>query len=566
MEVVALIQRQLRINKGFAVTFISVLVSATGAYIIATTLIEQVIVLKHGRISSLDVDIPLLVGLSIIYLGTLLKRQKRTAWMVTLCATVFYLLLSASQFLSHLAGSRLWGIELVRGIILPLIIILLLVLFRKDFVVKSDIQGFHFAVRFSVLILLVAVIYGVAGFELLDKTDFHQEIGWVTGLHYTVDQFNITTDKPIHPYTRRAKIFVDSLSFVSTISVLYVVFALFQPFRARFTEQGAYRDHLELLLEKYGGESEEFFKLWPHDKQYFFDETGQSGLAFHVYRGVALCIGDPIGDKSRYSSLLSDFNNLCFHNDWVPSMIHVSENHLGLYEKHGFAMQKLGQEAVVDIEHFENELKTSKYFRQILNRFNKHGYTYELLSPPHHDAVIDRLKSVSDEWLGKGGRSERGLAMGYFTNEYLQMCKIAVARDAANTIQAFANIVPAHFNQTDATYDMLRQGNKALSNINDFLLMNLIEELHKDGYKTLNMGLSPLAGLNDDESKTILDNVLKFAYNNGDMFYSFSGLHRFKSKYEPKWQDKYVGYKGGLRGFSRTMTALTRSMSKVVKS
>jgi len=249
-------------------------------------------------------------------------------------------------------------------------------------------------------------------------------------------------------------------------------------------------------------------------------------------------------------------------------MIHVSETNLPLYERHGFSMQKLGQEAVVDLDHFESELKSSKYFRQILNRFSKQGYTYELLSPPHHDAVLDRLKSVSDEWLSKGGRSERGLAMGYFSNEYLQMCKVAVARDAANTIQAFANIVPSNFIETDATYDLLRQGNKALSNINDYLLMNLIEELYKDGYKTLNMGLSPLAGLNEGdnkESNTILDNVLKFAYNNGDMFYSFSGLHRFKSKYEPKWQDKYVGYKGGLRGFSRTMTALTRSMSKVVK-
>jgi lysylphosphatidylglycerol synthetase-like protein (DUF2156 family) len=58
---------------------------------------------------------------------------------------------------------------------------------------------------------------------------------------------------------------------------------------------------------------------------------------------------------------------------------------------------------------------------------------------------------------------------------------------------------------------------------------------------------------------------MQFAYANGDAFFSFSGLHRFKAKYEPKWQDKYVGYKGGVAGFGRTVTMLTRCMTKVVK-
>ena len=43
-------------------------------------------------------------------------------------------------------------------------------------------------------------------------------------------------------------------------------------------------------------------------------------------------------------------------------------------------------------------------------------------------------------------------------------------------------------------------------------------------------------------------------------FYSFSGLHRFKQKYEPNWSDRYIAYKKGVRGFTRTVTALNVAM------
>jgi lysylphosphatidylglycerol synthetase-like protein (DUF2156 family) len=49
-------------------------------------------------------------------------------------------------------------------------------------------------------------------------------------------------------------------------------------------------------------------------------------------------------------------------------------------------------------------------------------------------------------------------------------------------------------------------------------------------------------------------------YSNGDRFYSFSGLHRFKDKYHPDWQDRYIAYPGGVRNFTRILTALNRAM------
>jgi len=542
-------------------------VAANGLYILLTTLFLQVTTHRGSRLTDIQVDLPLLIGLSLIYLSTLLRRRKRTAWVVTIVAYGFYFGVGIEQLIDKSFGRSATWHEIFRTIIMPLLMVTLLILLRKQFVVKSDIRAFRSSVVFSIVIILVALIYGIVGFTLMDKRDFHQEIGPISAAHYTVDQFNITTIKPVKAYSKRAQLFLDSLTFVSAAAVIYALISLFQPIKLRFSDQRVDREKMLEIMMRYGAQSEEYFKIWPHDKQYFFDDSEQAGIAFHVYRGVALVLSDPVGDKKKYESLMTSFDELCFSNDWLPAFIHVADTHKKLYEKHGYNLQKLGQEAILNLLHFDQNVKGTKYFRQINNKFTKQGYSSEVLFPPHHKAVLDRLSVVSSDWLKRGSRAERGFVMGYYTEEYAQQCPILVARDAAGTIQGFVNLVPADFDKKEATYDLLRHADGSLGNINDFVLMRLIDYLSEEGYTRLNLGLCPLAGLDEsnDDDKNLLDSVLKFAYANGDRFYSFSGLHKFKAKYEPEWHDRYLAYQRGVRGSSRSLTALTRTMRKVVK-
>jgi phosphatidylglycerol lysyltransferase len=60
--------------------------------------------------------------------------------------------------------------------------------------------------------------------------------------------------------------------------------------------------------------------------------------------------------------------------------------------------------------------------------------------------------------------------------------------------------------------------------------------------------------------------MLGFVYANGDRFYSFSGLHRFKAKYKPTWRDRYIAYQGGLRSFTKVGNALVKTMKRTAKS
>ena len=175
---------------------------------------------------------------------------------------------------------------------------------------------------------------------------------------------------------------------------------------------------------------------------------------------------------------------------------------------------------------------------------------------------MSRLRDISDEWLQKPGREERRFLLGYHDDAYLQAGPLAVVRDEMQQIQGFMNILPS-LKPATVNYDLLRCAADAPGNCNDFLLIGVLDHYAQAGYGFFNLGLAPLAGLTDkpaSKDDTIVDSALRFVYSNGDRFYSFRGLHKFKDKYKPAWEPRYIAYPGGIRNFTRIVAALNKTM------
>ena len=539
--------------------WIAVLVAAHAVIMIGDVLDRQ-LRLGHASLALRDIDIaidvPLLLGLALLYTSLLLRRRKRSAWTLSVALYLFLLGLNTNALLQVLRTDALGARTAL--LLLPGVMLGLLWFARNEFVVRSDMRTFATSVKTGALVLGVAFLYGTLGFLLIDHRDFHQNISLLGAMHYTIDQFRLTTP-PLHAYTHRAALFQGSLAFMSISAVGFVFVSLFQPLRARYVQQKDYAERARQLIYAEASDSEDYFKLWPQDKTYFFNAKNTAGIAYKVQQGIALSVGAPFGAASATGSALSQFEELCFVNDWSPAFVHVTANWRKRLAERGYGLQLIGQEAVVDVASFMNSTAKQKYFRQIQNRFQKLDFTVEMLEPPHHAAVVDRLAAISDEWLKRPGRTERRLMMGYFSEPYIQQCRIFVARDAAGTIQAFLNLVPSPV-AAEADFDMLRSSERAPGNINDYLLTQLIARLTAEGVaQRLNLGLCPLAGI-DDKPNTLVNRTLRFVYANGDRLYSFKGLYAFKAKYQPEWRARYIAYKNGAAGFARVMRALTAAM------
>ncbi|MEI9913906.1 MAG: hypothetical protein WDN66_02785 [Candidatus Saccharibacteria bacterium] len=201
-----------RLSDIFGPRLVSILVLCNGIFIVVFSLIGQVVMRHHAhdfiRPNDYSLYINLGLGLTIIYLSSLLSRRKRSAFIITAVAYAFYFGANIEGLTDILQSRHHLGlVTVIRAIILPLVILFLLAINRHKYVVKSDSQGFQAAIITSLIILAVTFVYGTLGFHVLGQSGFHQQLSIPAAMHYTVDQLNITTNHALRAYNHRAKLF-----------------------------------------------------------------------------------------------------------------------------------------------------------------------------------------------------------------------------------------------------------------------------------------------------------------------------------------------------------------------
>ena len=56
-----------------------------------------------------------------------------------------------------------------------------------------------------------------------------------------------------------------------------------------------------------------------------------------------------------------------------------------------------------------------------------------------------------------------------------------------------------------------------------------------------------MSGFEDNQLASIWHKLGTFLFEHGENFYNFEGLRRYKAKFSPEWQPKYLASTGGLR-------------------
>jgi phosphatidylglycerol lysyltransferase len=74
----------------------------------------------------------------------------------------------------------------------------------------------------------------------------------------------------------------------------------------------------------------------------------------------------------------------------------------------------------------------------------------------------------------------------------------------------------------------------------DFLFVELFEWGRTQGYQAFDFGAAPLAGLEDRPLAPIMSRVGRLLFERGEEIYNFRGVRRYKDKYDPVWQPRYV--------------------------
>ena len=315
------------------------------------------------------------------------------------------------------------------------------------------------------------------------------------------------------------------------------------------------------IIEKYGRSSLDFFKLWP-EKSYFFTEDKTCVIAYRTALGVAISLGDPVGPDDMLEQSLREFMQFCSQKGWMVAFHQALADLLPTYRKLGLHVIKFGEEAVVDVAHFCSMTAENKFFRNVQHRFDHWGYTYGRYTPPHAKSLVDEVKEVSDEWLTLPGKREHGFALGWFDPGYLDQMPLDVIRDSTGSLIAFVNEAP-DYRRGEAEIDMMRHRVKAPNSAMEYLLARLMFDLNARGHARFTLGLVPFAGVGDHVGANLEEKLIRLLFERGNRFFSFKGLHRYKDKFEPVWEDRFLIHQGGLVGLARTLLAEMRVITEL---
>jgi phosphatidylglycerol lysyltransferase len=222
----------------------------------------------------------------------------------------------------------------------------------------------------------------------------------------------------------------------------------------------------------------------------------------------------------------------------------VSPDHLPLYVDLGLGFSKLGEEARVDLRLFSLVGSTLAHLRQAHRKVEREGVEFSVIPPSEVVRQMADLKRVSDSWLAARRETEKGFSLGFFSERYLAALPAALVRRAGRIV-AFANVWETAGCE-ELSVDLMRYADDAPKGVMDFLFIELMLWGKARGYKWFNLGMAPLAGLEDRRLAPVWHKFGRLVYRWGDDFYNFEGLKRYKEKFLPQWRPRFLAAPGGL--------------------
>jgi phosphatidylglycerol lysyltransferase len=469
------------------------------------------------------------LGLGLLYLAYQISRQKFVAWLITVIWLIGIIFIQLSTL--HLLGC-----------IITLAVLGTLLSNRSQFSVRSQTDSIKQAIIASLIISIVALGYGSIGFYLADKRDFNTDFDAIQSIILVIREYLLLGNTGLETQTKYAAWFLDSVDIMGMVSGLLIVISLFRPLRYHFADLPHERHRAKQILEQYGLSSEDFFKLWPHDKDYFFSSSYHSFIAYKVHRGIAIALGDPSGPKTEQSLVLNNFIAYVTRQGWQACLLYASPEYLDIYKTAHLATLKIGEDAIISLDHFVSTVALSKYFKYITRRFSNLHYSTHLYLPPHSPALLAEMQSVSQQWLTLPGRQERQFALGHFAIEYLKSSVLFVVRDDSQRAVAFINQITS-YNPNRASIDLMRYRPNSPNGIMDYLFSQYFQLLHQQKVAEVNLGLA-FIDPTDPENNSLEEKALRQLVGGSSRFFSIQGLRHFKSKYNPTWEARFLVYQG----------------------
>ncbi|MBU1229874.1 MAG: bifunctional lysylphosphatidylglycerol flippase/synthetase MprF [Proteobacteria bacterium] len=279
------------------------------------------------------------------------------------------------------------------------------------------------------------------------------------------------------------------------------------------------------------------------DKSFLLSRDGAGFLMYAVAGRSWVCMGDPVGPPAARAELAWRFREMVdLYAGWT-AFYQAGRENLPLYLDLGLTITKIGEEARVPLQEFSLAGQARKGLRYTRNMVEKEGCVFELAPASAAPGLLPELRRVSDAWLASKNAREKKFSLGFFQEEYLSGCAMALVRREGRIV-AFANLWECEGRQ-ELSVDLMRYAPDAPTSVMEYLYIMLMLWGREQGCQWFNLGMAPFSGLERHFLAPTWTRLGGLLYSYGGTLYNFQGLRRFKDKFDPVWESKYLACPGG---------------------
>jgi lysylphosphatidylglycerol synthetase-like protein (DUF2156 family) len=281
-------------------------------------------------------------------------------------------------------------------------------------------------------------------------------------------------------------------------------------------------------------------------KSYYFNAEGTAAIAYCARLGLAVVSGDPIGQRTHFAKLVSDFAAMCRSRGWRIVVLGCGEQWLGLWGNRALTGQSLrpvpiGRDVVIDVSRFDMAGRKYRNLRQAVQRTHNVGMTTEVVAEQQlDDALADELAEVLYA-SHRGARVQRGFSMilDHALEGRYPGVSLIIARDSRGRVQGFQRYATAG-GGTDVTLDVPWRRPGAPNGIDERLSVDMIAACKAAGGQRLSLAFGAFPEIFDNDNRNLIEGIYYALIHLGRSLIKLESLYRYLRKFHAFGERRYV--------------------------
>lgn len=298
------------------------------------------------------------------------------------------------------------------------------------------------------------------------------------------------------------------------------------------------RDDVVAMIRRDGGGTLSWMTTWDGN-DYLRTSTGI--VAFQKRAGVAIALADPIGPEAGRAESVHEFIVAAERAGLAPCLFSVGEATRAAVPSTWRSLV-VADDTIVDLPGLAFTGKQWNSVRTSLNKAGREEMTFRLTRLRDEPwGIRTQLSAISEEWVGDKDLPEMRFTLGTLAEAEDPEVRIALAIDARGSVDGFLSWLPVYGEGAVRgwTLDLMRRREGGFGPVMEYMIGMSAVAFRDEGAQIMSLSGAPLAHEYPPEARVIANLSNRLA-DGLEPVYGFQSLHRFKSKFHPRYETLYL--------------------------